>query len=312
MLALPESWVWDFWTADDGQQYHLFFLYASKALKDPDARHYRASVGHAVSDDLVSWERVTDALVHGDVPSFDDQATWTGSVIQHPDGTWFMFYTGLTLTPAGNVQTIGAATSPDLMSWDKLPGPLLRADQRWYETQADGAFPNEAFRDPWVLPDPDGDGWHLLITARAAHGPADNRGVVGHAWSADLRRWEVRPPLSMPGSGFGQLEVLQPVRVGAADFLIFNCLADEMASGHHPGTTGGIWAAPSAGPLGPYDIAGAHLLSDDSRYVGKIVQLRCSGEQVFLAFANEGPSGFGGFILDPRPIHEAGGRLVIG
>ena len=39
------------------------------------------------------------------------------------------------------------------------------------------------------MPDPDGDGWHMLITARAAHGPVDDRGVVGHAWSADLRTW---------------------------------------------------------------------------------------------------------------------------
>ena len=37
MLKLADSWVWDFWTADDGESYHRFFLYASKALHDPDA-----------------------------------------------------------------------------------------------------------------------------------------------------------------------------------------------------------------------------------------------------------------------------------
>ena len=79
MFKLPEAWVWDFWTVDDGEQYHLFFLYASRALKDPHARHYRASVGHAVSSDLVSWERVTDALVRSDAPdSFDGQAVAVG------------------------------------------------------------------------------------------------------------------------------------------------------------------------------------------------------------------------------------------
>ena len=60
MLALPDSWVWDFWTADDGESYHLFFLYASKALHDPEARHLRASIGHAVSDDGIAF--VPDAL----------------------------------------------------------------------------------------------------------------------------------------------------------------------------------------------------------------------------------------------------------
>ena len=54
MFSLPDSWVWDFWTVEDGDRYHLFFLYASRALHDPEARHYRASVGHAISDDLVS------------------------------------------------------------------------------------------------------------------------------------------------------------------------------------------------------------------------------------------------------------------
>ena len=63
MFTLPDSWVWDFWFADDGERYHLFFLYASRALHDPHARHYRASIGHAVSTDLRNWERVADALV---------------------------------------------------------------------------------------------------------------------------------------------------------------------------------------------------------------------------------------------------------
>ena len=55
--------MWDFWLVDDGSDYHLFFLYASRALRDPHARHYRASIGHAVSADLRTWQRVTDALV---------------------------------------------------------------------------------------------------------------------------------------------------------------------------------------------------------------------------------------------------------
>ena len=220
MFSLPEAWVWDFWLVDDGQKYHLFFLYASRALGDPDHRHYRASVGHAISDDLIRWERVTDALVRSDAPAFDDLATWTGSVVRHPDGTWFMFYTGATLTPAGNVQKIGNAASDDLMTWRRNPNnPLLRADPRWYEKLADGMWPDEGFRDPWVFPDPKGNGWHMLITARANHGPADNRGVIGHAWSPNLHAWELQPPLTDPGQGFAQLEVVQSARIDGQDLL---------------------------------------------------------------------------------------------
>ena len=148
MFALPDSWVWDFWTVDDGEQYHLFFLFASRALHDPGARHYRAGVGHAVSSDLVHWTRVQDAIVHGEPGEFDDLATWTGSITRHPDGTWLMFYTGASLAPSGsNMQRIGLATSPDLLTWTKQ-GLVAEADPRWYE-QLDGGWHDWAFRDPW-------------------------------------------------------------------------------------------------------------------------------------------------------------------
>jgi sucrose-6-phosphate hydrolase SacC (GH32 family) len=314
MLRLPEAWVWDFWLVDDGQTYHLFFLYASRALKDPDDRHNRASVGHAVSHDLVTWERVTDALVRGDQPAFDDLATWTGSVVRHPDGTWFMFYTGSTLTPAGNIQTIGFATSTDLLHWDKNPAnPVLAADSRWYEKLANGHWHDEAFRDPWVMPDADGNGWHLLITARANCGPIDDRGVVGHAWSADLRNWELLPPLSEPGQGFAQLEVTQVADIDGRTLLMFSCLRKDLSAARRAtGTAGGVWVAAASTQVGPYDLAGAQQLTDSSLYVGRLIQQRDTGEWMFLAFAHDADDGsFVGEITDPQPISWEGDTLSL-
>ena len=274
MFALPESWVWDFWFADDGELYHLFFLHAPKSLKDPDARHHSASIGHATSPDLTSWTRVDDVVAHGRPGDCDMLATWTGSVTRHPDGSWFLFYTGARLVDGKNVQAIAYATSPDLYAWDKQ-GQVAGADGRWYEQLADKGWHDEAFRDPWVFPDPHGDGWHLLITARGRTGPTDDRGVVGHCRSSDLRTWEVCPPLSEVGQGFGQLEVMHTVVVEGQPFLIFSCLAgDASAARKATGTTGGTWAAKAATVLGPYDVAGAKLLADSSLYVGRLVQLR--------------------------------------
>lgn len=314
MLKLAEAWVWDFWLADDGRKYHLFFLYASRALKDPHARHYRASVGHAVSSDLVTWERVTDALVAGTAPAFDDLATWTGSVIQHPDGTWFLFYTGATLSPAGNVQSIGYATSADLMAWEKSSSnPVLTADARWYEKLDDRQWQDEAFRDPWVMPDPEGHGWHMLITARANQGPRDDRGVVGHAWSPDLREWHLRPPLSEPGEGFGQLEVMQTTTIDGELFLIFSCLSDDVSFDRRSsGTTGGVWAARAKSVLGPYDIADAQQLTDRSLYVGRVIARRETGEPLFLAFRHDAEDGtFVGEITDPAAVIRDGAVLKL-
>ena len=315
MFRLPEAWVWDFWLADDGQHYHLFFLYASKALNDPDARHYRASIGHAISTDLSNWQRVADALVRSDSPAFDDLATWTGSVIQHPDGTWFLFYTGTQMTPKGNRQQIGYATSTDLMNWTKNgTQAVLSADPHWYEVLADGHWHDEAFRDPWVFADPAGAGWHMLITARTNHGATDDRGVLGHAWSPDLRKWELREPLTSPGQGFGQMEVSQVEIIDGQPVLMFSCLAGDASAGRRArGTTGGVWWARAESLLGPYDVAGAHQLTDSSQYSGRLIQRRDTHQWCFLAFHNDGPDGtFIGEIPDPQPITWSSDTLVLG
>ncbi|GGL97711.1 family 43 glycosylhydrolase [Nakamurella endophytica] len=314
MFTLPEAWVWDFWFADDGDRHHLFFLYASTAVGEPDRRHFRASIGHAVSDDLVHWTRVRDALVRDDGPSFDDVATWTGSVVRHPDGTWFLFYTGCSLSPDGttNIQRIGWASSPDLMTWTRNPAnPVAVAQAPWYETLSLGAWHDEAFRDPWVFADPDGDGWHMLITARTPQGPADDRGVVGHAWSPDLREWHLREPLSRPGAGFGQLEVTQVEIVDGRPILLFSCLASDVSAARvGTGTTGGVWCAPAASLLGPYGIDQAQQLTDDEWYSGRLVRRR-DGSWVLLAFRHSDPrdGSFVGGISDPWPVRWDGRRL---
>ena len=57
-----------------------------------------------------------------------------------------LLYTGATLTPAGNVQRIGLATSPDLVTWTKQPGPIAGPDPRWYEL-LDGSAAVRCFSD---------------------------------------------------------------------------------------------------------------------------------------------------------------------
>ena len=315
MFALPEDWVWDFWVVDEGDTYHLFFLYASKAMKDPEERHLHAAIGHATSADLTHWQRLPDALVRGDRPSFDDTATWTGCTVQHPDGTWFTFYTGVTLAGTGNVQTIGYATSTDLISWHKnSTNPVLEADPTWYEKyDATSEWHEEAFRDPWVLPDPDGNGWHMLITARANHGPSDDRGIIGHATSPDLHHWTLEPPLTPPGQGFGQLEVTQVANVDGHHLLLFSCLSTQLAARKQASGPGGVWVATADSELGPFHIADAQPVTDNSLYVGRLIQDHNTKQWLFLAFHNEAVAGaFIGEITDPEPVHWTGAQLLRG
>jgi beta-fructofuranosidase len=313
MLRLPGAWLWDFWLADDGDRYHLFFLFASRALQDERRRHRRASIGHAVSHDLRNWSQVSDALTSADEPAFDDVATWTGSVVRNLDDCWWLFYTGVSFVDGHLRQTIGAATSTDLEVWRKgSTSPLLTASDRWYEGLGCDTWYEQAWRDPWVFPDPDGDGWHMLITARANHGPADDRGVIGHAVAADLTRWEVRPPLSQPGAGFGHLEVPQVASVQGRQVLLFSCMRAQLAAARGtPGATGGIWYVPVGSPTGPFDIASARPLTDDSLYCGRLVHDR-SGNPVLLAFLYHDQAGqFVGELSDPLPVGFQDGELTI-
>jgi sucrose-6-phosphate hydrolase SacC (GH32 family) len=313
MLRLPGAWMWDFWLADDGDRYHLFFLFAPRDLQDERRRHRRAAIGHAVSDDLRSWARAADVVAASQPPAFDDLATWTGSVVRAPDRRWWLFYTGATLVDDQIRQTIGAATSADLEVWRKEPAsPLVTADERWYERLGGGDWHEEAWRDPWVLADPDGDGWHMLITARANHGPADDRGVIGHAHSPDLRRWEVLPPLSKPGSGFGHIECPQVAAVDGRLVMLFSCLDLQFSAARRAsGATGGILYLPTDAPTGPFDVAAARPLTSDAFYCGRLVHDR-SGQPMLLAFHYyDEARQFLGELSDPMPVAWEDGELKV-
>jgi beta-fructofuranosidase len=307
VLRLADSWAWDFWLAHDETAsysgHHLFYLKASRALQDPALRHLRASIGHAVSTDLVTWTELPDTLVHGDPGTFDATATWTGSIVRAPNAEWYLFYTGLSLRNGAGVQQIGVARSPDLITWQRHgDGPVVVADPRWYETLGDG-WPGEHWRDPWVFADPDGDGWHMLITARSKDGPADDRGVIGHARSADLLRWDVQPPLSPPGAGFGQLEVPQIATIGEHQMLVFSCRPAELAASRRLDTPdAGTWALPVGRSTGPYLTSEAFPLTGQRLYAGKIVH-PTPDTSALLAFEDETDDRpFDGAITDPIPI----------
>lgn len=312
MLRLTDSWLWDLWLADDGRRYHLFFLFAARALEDEQRRHAEAAIGHAVSDDLRSWVQVGEVVAASEAPAFDDVATWTGSVARGRD-RWWLFYTGVTMVDGRFLQTIGAATSGDLARWEKQPAsPLVTADPRWYERLDGGRWHEEAWRDPWVFSDPDGDGWHMLITARANQGPHDDRGVVGHARSSDLRRWEVGPPLSRPGSGFGHIECPQLASVDGRLVLLFSCLDPQFSAARRAtGATGGILYVPTDSPTGPFDIAAARPLTSDAFYCGRLVNDR-SGQPVLLAFHYfDERRQFRGELSDPMPVRWKNGELRV-
>ena len=141
----------------------------------------------------------------------------------------------------------------------------------------------------------------MLVTARANTGDERDRGVIAHATSLDLESWQVHPPLSDPGAGFTHLEVPQVVQFDSRALLLFSCDGPALA-GERSGRTGGIWALELDSPLGPFDVAHAHLLADERLYSGRAIRDR-EGSWVLLAFENSSPDGsFVGAISDPVPL----------
>lgn len=312
MLAFEDRWVWDSWYAHDGARWHVFFLQADRALINPDLRHWNVTQGHAVSDDLVHWTPLGTCFEPASAPAWDDFTVWTGSVVRDDAGGWHLFYTGTARAEEGLYQRIGHAVSDDLHQWRRvgdglcldLTGPHASA----YETDhARGIWHDRAMRDPWVMRDPDGDGWLMVFTARAAGIAEPNAGgAIGLATSPDLMAWTLQPPVFT--GGYGQLEVPQVFEAGGRWYCLFCTMAQHFSRAEAMRIPGG----PVSGthylmadhPRGPWRIAPGRFLDGAlpcRRYAGRVVE---TGAGLHLmGFADQGPDGrFRGVLMDPAPV----------
>lgn len=310
-LRLPGQWVWDSWYAKSGETFHAFYLQASRALGDPQRRHRNTSVGHAISTDLTNWTVIRDALTPSESPAFDSWTTWTGSVIEH-DGRWYMFYTGTSREDAGERQTVGLATSDDLITWTKhVPAagagqPLVAADPRWYQTLA-GGFKNEPFRDPWVFKLRDSAGeefgdWHMLTTASSVNSRTGHQdAVMAHATSPDLLNWTVQPPLSEPMQGFGETEVFQFEIVDGVPIVLFCCGPIWLHQSRlDAGERGGVYSLAVAADLSDVDFNRAVLFDAPGLYASRLVK---SDDGWNLIGFWDAPNGeFVGELSHPIPV----------
>lgn len=305
-LRLADKWVWDFWFARAGEEYHFFYLQAPRSLGDPQLRHHHASVGHATSRDLRLWRVLPDALTPGRAGSWDDLAIWTGSVIER-DGRWYMAYTGTNRSEGGLIQRIGLAVSHDLERWEKHSGnPIIEADGRWYELLDFDRWRDQSWRDPWLYEDDKSRTVRALITARARTGEPDGAGVIAQASTKDLTTWEVLPPLTQPGD-FAQVECPQLVSTEGRHHILFSCLAEDHSASRvartgREGVTG-TFLFHSQHLDGPFTPTTDPIAIPElgPTYAGRLVPNRV-GDWHFIAFRGAGDRGFVGELSDPLRV----------
>lgn len=305
-FCLPGFYVWDFWFAQHEGTYHLFCLTAPRTQEHPDLRHPHAQIRHASSVNLEDWEYHGVALSHSPEPCWDDGSTWTGSVVRRPDGKWMMFYTGCQRSEDRKIQRIGAALSDDLHSWQRLgTDALIEADLRHYEPYDASRWHDQSFRDPWVYQDPGGKGWRMLFTARDHDKNALGAGVIGQAYSDDLMKWTVEPPLVRVGY-YGEMEVPQLFQLDGWWYCLFSNSSRHrdpayLATGRSGMCTGTHYVR-AREAHGPFELVEEQFFAGDDvghLYGGRTI-LDPQGNLVLLAFLNHRPDGsFVGEITGP-------------
>jgi beta-fructofuranosidase len=152
----------------DGSLYHMYY----QTVPDRTVWSPACAWGHAVSEDLVSWEQRDLALV----PKPHETGCWSGCVVYDATGQRRAFYTRVQLDDleAGSIAMARCDRSGRLASG---PGDVVVSGPP-------GGMPITAFRDPYVWHD--SRGWTMIVGA----GTADGDGAVLQYRSADLDRWQ--------------------------------------------------------------------------------------------------------------------------
>jgi beta-fructofuranosidase len=204
------------------------------------------SVGHAVSDDGLTFRPAPPALRTGDPGDCDDDDIWTMHSVKNPrNGLWHMYYTALSLAEHGQFQRVALATSRDFLTWKKhKDNPVLVPDAPAYTADLEplGRVP---FRDPFCFIDEDGS-WHLLVCAQEGRGDRFRRGCVAHATSDDGVSWRLEKPLYAPAH-LDDLEVPSLLRHGGRYYLFVKEFRGPRTFLRVADSLDGPWIAP------PYD-----------------------------------------------------------
>jgi len=162
--------------------YHLvYILHNSDDLGTSSETRF----GHDISKDLYHWDSLPPILpVRAD--KWDNTNMWAPFVIQR-DSTFNLFYTGVSTS---GKQSIGLATSSDLLDWQRRDTPIFScANAPWTWCDSLNGYGRD-FRDPFVMRDPDSLGRWIMYYSTRVPAVGDSTTVPGVALSSgDFTAW---------------------------------------------------------------------------------------------------------------------------
>jgi beta-fructofuranosidase len=186
-LLPARNWMNDpngpiFWNGS----YHMFFQYNPNAAVWGDM-HW----AHAVSPDMLHWKHLPIALAP--TPGgYDQDGCFTGSAVVFK-GTPTLLYTAVKSSSANEAtlrdgthnfletQCLATSNDPQLLTWNKLPAPVLLPPK---DPKLTG------FRDPFLWND--SANWYMGVGS----GQRGDGGCVLLYRSTDLRHWEYLRPFA--------------------------------------------------------------------------------------------------------------------
>ncbi|MCQ2508767.1 MAG: glycoside hydrolase family 32 protein, partial [Dorea sp.] len=173
-------------------KYHLFYQYYPY-----DTKWGLMHWGHAVSEDLLTWEYLPIALAADEY--YDQDGIFSGCAIELDDGRQLLVYTGVKehMLPDGRKTAfqVQCAAIGDGLNYEKLPtNPIIGVD-----TVPEGGSHYD-FRDPKVWRKKDGT-YRMLVGNR----PADGSGQILLYKSDDALSWEFQKVFAENRCRYGRM-----------------------------------------------------------------------------------------------------------
>lgn len=159
-------------------KYHVFYQH------NPAGPYWsQIRWGHIVSDDMIHWEYVKDAVVP--TAGICPEGVWTGGACIGPDGTPWLVITAGTNTSSWSGQNVAFAhaANPDdpyLTEWIVEDKVVIT------QPSDDSQGERDQFRDPFVWYD---DGTYYMMVSTSIPGKG---GSANMYTSSDMREWEYR------------------------------------------------------------------------------------------------------------------------